>query len=119
MKRSLLDTDFADIDFESCTEPFVLDALFPVGRTLILTELDVIGFPSAVIDAPGIENIASLLAISIYVKVILLLDAAVPFTICVLLCWERLGPINTSKPFIEAIRKSLTFKLLTVYDNLN
>lgn len=45
MKRSLLDTDFADIDFESCTEPFVLDALFPVGRTLILTELDVIGFP--------------------------------------------------------------------------
>ena len=72
-----------------------------------------------VIDAPGIENIPSLLAISIYVKVILLLDAAVPFTICVLLCWERLGPINTSKPFIEAIRKSLTFKLLTVYDNLN
>ena len=39
--------------------------------------------------------------------------------ICVLLDVERLGPINTSNPFMLGARKSLTFCEFTVYDKRN
>ena len=34
-------------------------------------------------------------------NVILLVEVVCPLIICTLLCCERLGPINTSNPFIE------------------